>query len=398
MKTRRFHFSHMLVLLFTLVVSACGGDALLTFETTGGDQLRPLAIVTFEADLEKGTYIARDHTGKRADLQVDGDGRATFLTSRALPGATTRWTVRLDQDAIPKVEAATRGDAVLIRADGRDVVAYRTAKERVPREDIPEVYNRDGYLHPVWSPSGRVITDDYPPDHIHHHGIWAAWTNTIFQGRTPDFWNMGRASGRVEVVALDSIWSGVAHAGLNARHRYVDMIEEEVTALNEAWHLKVYRTPTDINILDLSLTQIVATGDTLILPEYRYGGVGVRGHRDWVGEEGTEFFTSEGLTRENGHATRARWCHIGGIVDGERVGIAVLSHPDNHESPQPMRIHPTEPFFNFAPTQAGQFEITSDEQTTWKYRFVTYDGAYDQDLLDALWEDYANPLTVQIVR
>ena len=50
-----------------------------------------------------------------------------------------------------KVEAATRGDAVLIRADGRDVVAYRTAKGKVPREDIPEVYNRDGYLHPVWS-------------------------------------------------------------------------------------------------------------------------------------------------------------------------------------------------------------------------------------------------------
>ena len=176
------------------------------------------------------------------------------------------------------------------------------------------------------------------------------------------------------------------------------MIDEEVTALNEAWHLKVYRAPTDINILDLSLTQIVATGDTLVLPEYMYGGVGVRGHREWVGEDGAEFFTSEGLTRENGHATRARWCDIGGIVDGERVGIAVLSHPDNHESPQPMRIHPTEPFFNFAPTQAGEFEITSDEHTTWKYRFVTYDGAYDQDFLDALWEDYANPLTVHIVR
>ncbi|MDE2827245.1 MAG: PmoA family protein [Bacteroidota bacterium] len=398
MKTRRFHFFERLILLSMLFISACGGDALLTFETTGADQVRPLAIVTFETDLEKGTYTARDHTGKRADLQVDGDGRATFLMPRALPGATTRWTIRLDPEATSKVEAATRGGAVLIRADGRDVVAYRTAKEMVPREEIPEVYSRDGYLHPVWTPSGRIITDDYPPDHIHHHGIWAAWTNTIFQGRTPDFWNMGRATGRVEVVSMDSIWSGVVHAGLNARHRYVDMIDEEVTALNEAWHLKVYRTPTDINILDLSLTQIVATGDTLVLPEYRYGGVGFRGHRDWIGEEGAEFFTSEGLTRENGHATRARWCHIGGIVDGERVGIAVLSHPDNHESPQPMRIHPTEPFFNFAPTQAGQFEITSDEHTIWKYRFVTYDGAYDQDLLDALWEDYANPLTVHIVR
>ena len=44
-------------------------------------------------------------------------------------------------------------------------------------------------------------------------------------------------------------------------------------------------------------------------------GVGFRGHRDWNGEENTEFLTSSGMDRSHGHATRARWCHIGGVGD-----------------------------------------------------------------------------------
>ncbi|GIT77905.1 MAG: hypothetical protein Ct9H300mP32_2870 [Verrucomicrobiota bacterium] len=39
------------------------------------------------------------------------------------------------------------------------------------------------------------ITDDYPHNHKHHHGIWFPWTNTIFEGRKPDFWNMGNGTG-----------------------------------------------------------------------------------------------------------------------------------------------------------------------------------------------------------
>ena len=51
--------------------------------------------------------------------------------------------------------------------------------------------------------AGRVITGDYPPDHIHHHGVWFAWTKTEFEGRHPDFWNMGDGTGTVEFAARE---------------------------------------------------------------------------------------------------------------------------------------------------------------------------------------------------
>ena len=39
------------------------------------------------------------------------------------------------------------------------------------------------------------------------------------------------------------------------------------------------------------------------------------------------------------------------------AGIGFLCHPDNFRAPQNMRIHPSEPFFNFAPCQTGDFDI-----------------------------------------
>ena len=33
------------------------------------------------------------------------------------------------------------------------------------------------------SPRGTVVTDDYPDDHKHQHGIFTAWTKTEYEGR-----------------------------------------------------------------------------------------------------------------------------------------------------------------------------------------------------------------------
>jgi hypothetical protein len=87
---------------------------------------------------------------------------------------------------------------------------------------------------------------------------------------------------------------------------------------------------------------------------------------------------------------------MGGMVEGGLTGIAILGHPDNANAPQPQRIHPTEPFFNFAPQQAGNLEIAPGKPFTARYRFVVADGAPDKAELDRLWNDYAHPPKVTV--
>lgn len=267
-------------------------------------------------------------------------------------------------------------------------------------DGVGERFRRGAYLHPVYTPGGAVVTEDYPPNHRHHHGIWAAWTSTRYDGRSPDFWNMGDGTGRVEFEGAGRHWEGPLTAGIETRHRYVDLSSPAPeTVLTEEWQVTAYAMDLGArpaHVFDVVITQRTAGKTPLELPAYRYGGIGVRGRHLWDGPDRTFFVTAGGRSRLDGHGTRADWAYMGGDVDGRRVGLAVLGHPDNVQSPQPMRIHPTEPFFNFAPQQAGTLVIRPGEPFVMRYRFITFDGDPDPRQIDDAWQDWATPVRAWI--
>jgi hypothetical protein len=355
-------------------------------------------------NLEAKSYGLRDEAGSTLPLQIGAGGEAAFVLPEMKAGATKSYRLEeLKSGAHPAragAQSTRERNRLTINAAGRRALDYQAEPGELPRPDIRPVFRRGGYIHPVYTPSGRIVTDDYPADHLHHHGIWFAWTMTEFDGRKPDFWNMGDGTGAIEFQSLDRTWSGPVHAGFKARHRHIDLSgPEAATVLNEVWEVMVYnvgkgRKP--FTMFDLVSTQECATSLPLVLPEYRYGGIGFRGHGQWLGKENALFLTSEGKDRANGHATRARWCYIGGRIDGQLAGIAILGHPGNFRAPQPMRIHPTEPFFCFAPSQMGRWEIVPGAAYVSRYRFIVFDGPPEAARLDRLWNDYANPPVVSV--
>lgn len=390
--------------LLALGPVSSGGPGTSTVTVSGGLHDRRDTVVSFRLPdaSARGPCRLRDAAGTEAPLQVDAAGRAWFVVPELAAGATR--TYRLARGAAHRathVVAAREGDDVRIAWEGRPVIRYQGGAGVLPADDVKPVFRRGGYFHPIHTPSGRIVSDDYPPDHRHHHGVWFAWTKTGFEGRAPDFWNMGDEKGRVELESLDASWSGAVHAGLRARHRYVDLTgRRPATVLRETWEARAYAVglrPRPFFVFDLDVTQTNVASSALALPEYHYGGLGFRGARGWRGETGAAFLTSEGKDRTNGHATRARWCHVSGPVDGRMAGMAILGHPDNFRAPEPMRIHPNEPFFCFAPSQLGRWEIAPAATHRARYRFVVQDGPPDARELDRVWNDYAAPpgVTVQ---
>ena len=372
-------------------------------EVSAGDHDRRNTLVTFEfPDAKEGSRYVLIAEGEELPVQVDGS-TGTFILPRLEQG-TTR-TYKLQKAKWPtetRARAASSGDKVQFEVDGHPVFAY-VVEGKLPRPEIDPLYLRSGYIQGVTTPGGVVITDDYPKvAHQHHHSIWFPWTKTHFEGRDPDFWNMGQGKGRVELVALDQTWSGPVHAGFVARHRFVDMIAKpEKTALLETWTVKLYSIGTGEDaywLFDLESVQTCATDSPLELPEYRYGGIGIRGHEQWDGPEHCYYLPSNGITdRIKSHATRADWCHIGGQVDGAWAGLAIFGHPGNFRSPQPMRVHPKEPFFNFAPSQAGDWAIEPGNPYVSRYRFLVADGKPNKERLNRVWQDYAEPPTAKLL-
>jgi hypothetical protein len=343
----------------------------------------------------------RDAAGALLPLQVDDAGVAHLVVPWQPAGTALTFTL-VAAPAAPAaaVRVTTVEGDLQLSVDGRPVLGYRLDREKLPRPDIKPEFKRAGYLHPVSTPSGTVVSDDYPPQHVHHHGIWSPWTKTEFQGRKPDFWNMGAKTGTVEFVALDRTWDGPVHGGLVARHRMVDLsAPQPVTALHETWEVKVLRgaTATPATVFELTLTQTCATADPLILPQYHYGGLGYRGPGEWLGEANARYLTSNGETdRVKAHASRAAWISQYGMTGGRLAGLAIFGHPSNFRAPQPLRVHPKEPFVCFAPSQLGDWRIEPGAPYVARYRFVATDGAPDRAFLEACWNGYAQPATVSV--
>ena len=372
----------------------------LTVEAGRFDRREVVVSFTTPPGVDGNPALVRDESGKTTPLQIDGD-RASFVLSELKAGMTKKYRIE-HSSAAPDMPVAVASDERLLRVTSgtNRIFDFRLTRE-LPEAGIKEAFKRAGYMHPVYTPAGRIVTDDYPSDHRHQHGIMFAWTKTEFEGRHPDFWNMGTGSGSVEFDGVDNSSSGPVHAAFTARFRYVDLsAPKPVNVLNEIWAVRAYGLRSGAKpylMFDIISIQQTAGNSPLLLPEYRYGGIAVRGHRNWRKKENVTFLTSEGKDRIAGDDTRARWCAIGGNVDGAIAGIAALDHPGNFRAPQPVRIHPDDPYFNFSPSKLGDWRIDPGKPYVSRYRFVAFDGSADPVELDRLWNDYANPPKVSYV-
>lgn len=297
--------------------------------------------------------------------------------------------------AAEPVTASRDKEQIIFRTGDRELLRYQAEPGALPRPDIKEAFRRGGYLHPIYTPSGKLVTDDYPSNHVHHHGIWMPWTKTSFEGREPDFWNMGGGKGRVEFVSLGKLWSKDGRAGFSARHQFVDLLAQpSKIALNETWEVEVSAVAAQGSepaqtIIDLTSTQTCASESPLKLPKYHYGGLGFRGNWAWNGPTEWKVLTSEGETdRNKANEKRSNWCWVGGLVDGQPAGVTILSASTNYRAPQPMRLHPKEPFFCFAPQQLGDMEIAPGMPYVSRYRFIVTDGQPTREQAESWWKTW----------
>lgn len=384
------------------------GERLADVIVRAGELDRDHTLVTFPYPAAPGQVLAlRDAQGSELAVQIDAQGQATFMLPVLARNTEARFTlIRPTQSPSGGATGTAVAGAVQFDVGGSRALEFVT-NVRLPA-GVDASNARRGYLYPVFTPNGALVTDDYPPDdavesmHLHHHGTWAAWTRTQFNGRAVDFWNPW-GEGRVDLDYVEAPWQGPVHAGLVATFTHEDLGAGGVLALSERWVVRVYSTHSGAApyyLFDLESTQEAVTGP-LHLETYHYGGFAVRGAREWRGGN-FEFITSEGDTSQPDEmiAPRANWVHIGGQVGAARAGYALMSHPSNYCAPQGLRLHPSDPYFSIlpvAPNVCPPFDIVPGTPYISRFRFVTSDGPADPALLDRLFGDYATPPEVRVI-
>jgi hypothetical protein len=313
-----------------------------------------------------------------------------------------------------EVKVERLGSVLRFTTEGQTILDYQMQPGEVPAGTAP-IFKHGAHLHPVYSPSGKLVTGNHPEDHPHQRGIWIAWTKTEFGDSHPDFWNQGKTETKgkdkaanegalLAEVRFDKLvksWGGPEEGGFISEHRFIDLHDgTEKDVLRETWEVRVSRQTLgdrEANVIDLTSTQTCAGDTPLRLPQYHYGGLGVRGNLAWNPVDAVTMLTSEGHDRAAGDATKAKWVHMGGQVDGAPTGMVVLIHPSNFRFPQPLRLNPKNPQLCVAPSQDGDWAIEPGKPYVSKYRILVVDGPADAAWSEAQWKAYAEvkPSTIE---
>ena len=276
--------------------------------------------------------------------------------------------------------------SIVISRGETDILTYHKA-EVPPPKGAKEVYRRSGFIHPLKSPKGGVVTGTHPDDHLHHLGLWHAWVKTKHGKDQPDFWNLGTGSGRVR---FSKVLSRVANGFTVEQEQiaYKGAGKVETVVLTESLTILVSATKEG-NFIDYHLIQKNVSDNPLELPAYRYGGpLAYRGPHSW-NKENSDYLTSAGKKRADSHATRADWCAIFGPTDQGDATITMMGHPDNFDAPQRLRTWPDgKIFLCWTPIQEKSLVIQPKKSVTWKYRIVISDGKPEQAATKLWWTDY----------
>lgn len=305
-------------------------------------------------------------------------------------------------------KAATVQSNVSLKKDHKDlsllmnekpILSYRFAT-MFPPDSINPLFKRSGFVHPLWSPGGEVLTRIQAPDHYHHYGIWGPWTKTTIDGRAVDFWNLMAGEGTVKFAGFLSEAEGAIFSGFKALQQHIDFGAkgEDQVAMNEILDVRAWNVGEGFWMVDYTTSINSPLQNGILLDAYRYGGgIGFRATEKWKKDNCT-VLTSDNKTRIDADGSFAKWC----IVEGEsatkegRSGILFMSHPSNRMHPEPMRVWPLDAnagrgdmYFEFVPIRHEEWRLEPKQNYTLKYRMIIFDGKIDAKTAEMYWNSFA---------
>jgi hypothetical protein len=377
---------------------------------------------------DRTLVMQRVEDKRRVGVQrVPGDKPTiAWMIEKPLPAGVSRKyrLIALDRlvDRVPTMVTAKQDEGrIAVSVLGEPVLTYNHAEVASP-DGIDAVYSRSGYIHPIYNPAGQSVTGDFPADHPHQHALFLAWVNTSFADSSPDFWNQAGKNATIKHhKLLGKPTSGSVFASFNVQleHAALSADGKSTAVLHENWQVRIYRVKGHF-LFDLISRQTCAGDTPLTIKQHHYGGLAIRGSQQWYSDENSavlqkligskpaaaelakapllrNYLTSEGKTWFDGNQTAARWVDMHGPIDGKPTGMTVLCHPDNFRSPQKVRLHPTKPYFCFAPMSDGDFTIEAGMFYVSRYRFFVHNGAATAAASERVWNDYAHPPNVLVV-
>lgn len=328
--------------------------------------------------------------------------RTLFLFAAAAlvwPAAAQVQTNPAPENAGVAMKMYAGGEKIGVIIDGAPFTEFFIGGETVTKP----------YLHPLRAPSGTYVTRMWPmekvaeeagiakPDHLHQRGLWFAHEKV----NGLDFWNNDASyttpnRGKIVLTKLDEVSSGKDHGLIAATFDWTDLAGHKL--LTESRRMTFYADPK-LRIIDFDIT-LTAAADAVTFGDAKDGVFGLRMRPVLQESGGTGHINNaDGLAGERQlWGKPSNWCDYSGAVNGEKVGIAILDHPENPR--HPVRWHArgyglfaANPFalaaFTGDKTKNGSLTIAPGQSVRFRYRVIVHEGDAQEAGIAAQWAKYS---------
>jgi len=269
------------------------------------------------------------------------------------------------------------------------------------------------YLYPLRSASGKVVTRDFPMqlvegerrDHPHHRGLWFAHSDV----NGIDFWanensQKGPKTGRIAFREIFT-WAGDKKSGFIIL--YFDWLDPAGKPILKETRFMIFWAEPNQRSIDFDITLAPAAGP-VTFGDNKDGLFAIRVAPSL--EELAE--GAPAVPRRTGHIVnaagargepevwgkRSPWADYYGEVDGEKLGIAILDHPDNPRHPtywhaRGYGLFAANPFgardFERDKTKDGSLTLLPGQTLRFRYRVIIHSGDAASAGIQAQFEKYA---------
>jgi hypothetical protein len=273
------------------------------------------------------------------------------------------------------------------------------------------------YLAPVFGPTGKQMTRNYPMkvvegeqhDHPHHRGI--CFGNEDIGGA--DTWAEKATFEEQEAKKPGSSKGRIEHVGSIKHRDYKEVKADAQTAtvfaandvldgtgkkVCEEEHLITFRADADTRTIDFDIDYIASEGP-VTFGDKKDAGFSIRVPTSMAvdSKQGGKLINSEGITNTEAWGKRAKWCDFSGPVEGENLGVAMLNHPSSFRFPTPWHVR-TYGLFTANPfgtksldksAEDGTFELKKGEHLKLRHRLIFHKGDEKDAKISEAWEAYA---------
>jgi hypothetical protein len=263
-----------------------------------------------------------------------------------------------------KAHITPQTSIILADENGVQRFLYNFSSSRAPKP----------FIHPLRLPSGEVITEEAPADHIWHRGIWFAWK---FVGSVNYWEERDAVIGKQRSITPPEIVEVAPNTHLLTHQlSWHDDDENEVATrrLTENRRLAIIDHANGTLQIDWE-SRFVPTEDVLLdrTPYTTWGGYGGLVTRLAKEATSTQIVFADGTRTQRPTGEQYLWGGIEGSINGADFAVVFLPHPENIRFPEPFYGNANEKsnFFGPAPLFHKPLRLKKDVEMRHQVRVLT---------------------------